>query len=303
MLDISVIIPTYNRKALLDRCLASVYRQKHLVKDIIVVDDASTDGTDEWMRNHYPDCIYHKLNENLGVCCARNTGLSLCRSEYALFLDSDDELKEGALDTVYEEMEKFLAGNDRYSIYLFLRSQARLKEEGIFVLHAEHVIKHYVVGNTTEVIDIQRFKENHYKYPERISRIGGEHLLWLEISRKEGIPVFNKIITIEHDDANNRLTAPYSLLKNAKYHALLQELIIVGYKDLYLKYDQNEYLKRLNACSVYWKLSGRAKKALHWAVQSLKLRFCLKSMITFIFSILPMVLAKHVFIRWRKATL
>ncbi|MEM1003137.1 MAG: glycosyltransferase [Bacteroidota bacterium] len=88
---VSVILPTYNRLNLLDRALQSVAHQSFLDFEIIVVDDASTDGTAQWVEDTYPQVKLVKLLENSGSSAARNAGILEAKGKYIAFLDSDDE--------------------------------------------------------------------------------------------------------------------------------------------------------------------------------------------------------------------
>jgi len=88
-MQISVIIPTYNRYELLKRALASVYTQTYQPKEVIVVDDGSTDATCN-IKNDFPNIIYIR-QENKGVSGARNTGIKKASCQWMAFLDSDDE--------------------------------------------------------------------------------------------------------------------------------------------------------------------------------------------------------------------
>ncbi len=95
-MDISVIIPTHNREQLLPRALDSVLNQTLPPKEVIVVDDGSTDGTRALMSEQYPHCIYLQ-QPNGGVSSARNRGIESATSEWIAFLDSDDEWLPGKL--------------------------------------------------------------------------------------------------------------------------------------------------------------------------------------------------------------
>ena len=88
--SISVIIPVYNRCRLIDRAIKSVLGQTIPPDEIIVIDDGSTDGTDEIIKNSYPDVILIK-QENRGVSCARNNGIKNAKGTWVALLDSDDE--------------------------------------------------------------------------------------------------------------------------------------------------------------------------------------------------------------------
>jgi glycosyltransferase involved in cell wall biosynthesis len=91
--QVSIIIPTFNRAALLERAVASVLCQTFRDFEVVVVDDGSTDGTAELpiFNKSDPRLRYVKLPENRGVSCARNTGAKETSAPLLAFLDSDDE--------------------------------------------------------------------------------------------------------------------------------------------------------------------------------------------------------------------
>jgi len=68
----SVVITTYNRSRLLARAIASVLNQEWPETVIVVVDDASTDGTGEMIATSYPQVRYVRQDTNRGACAARN---------------------------------------------------------------------------------------------------------------------------------------------------------------------------------------------------------------------------------------
>lgn len=86
---VSVIIPTYNRKLIVESAIRSVLNQKFEDYEIIVVDDGSTDGTREYLESlNLPIKIISK--QNGGVASARNAGIKVALGKYIAFLDSDD---------------------------------------------------------------------------------------------------------------------------------------------------------------------------------------------------------------------
>ncbi len=99
---ISVIIPTYNRKELLEKAIISVLEQEQSDSfqwELIIVDDGSTDGTREYIGKHiekFPHNITYIYQENSWVWRARNMGISAMNtsSDYLILLDSDDEFKK-----------------------------------------------------------------------------------------------------------------------------------------------------------------------------------------------------------------
>ena len=73
-MNISVIIPTLNRKETLKRAIQSVVMQSYTPYEIIVIDDGSDDGTKEWLKDNFPNVKYiYQMNS--GVSSARNKGI------------------------------------------------------------------------------------------------------------------------------------------------------------------------------------------------------------------------------------
>ncbi|MCF6202418.1 MAG: glycosyltransferase [Methylococcaceae bacterium] len=87
---ITILIPTFNRRILLERALNSVYKQTYSNFEVIVVDDGSTDGTEKMIRDLFP-MVKYLSQSNCGVSSARNKGIASAKGEWLAFLDSDDE--------------------------------------------------------------------------------------------------------------------------------------------------------------------------------------------------------------------
>ena len=89
-MKISVIIPTFNRKKTLERAIQSVMNQSLSPFEILIIDDGSNDGTEEWIKENFQNIKYIYQN-NHGVSSARNIGIENAYGEWVAFLDSDDE--------------------------------------------------------------------------------------------------------------------------------------------------------------------------------------------------------------------
>ena len=88
---ISVVIATYNRAGTLPRAVASVLAQDDADFELIIIDDASTDGTTAYLTSLTdPRIVARRAQSNLGPSGARNFGLELARAPIVAFLDSDD---------------------------------------------------------------------------------------------------------------------------------------------------------------------------------------------------------------------
>lgn len=87
---ISIIMPCFNAERHLAVSIGSVLNQSFGNWELIAVDDGSSDGTFEWLKNQTDQRIRVLTQVNMGVSAARNAGLELCGGEYIAFLDSDD---------------------------------------------------------------------------------------------------------------------------------------------------------------------------------------------------------------------
>ena len=105
MVEISVVIPTYNRSDVIGRAIESALKQTLEEIEVIVVDDASTDSTQEIVTSiDDPRVEYIKHEQNLGGSAARNTGLDHSSGKYIAFLDSDDVWERTKLEKQVSEL-------------------------------------------------------------------------------------------------------------------------------------------------------------------------------------------------------
>ncbi len=97
----SIVIATYNQEGFIREAVESALRQTHPGKEVIVVDDNSSDGTAAILKTFGDAITLSVLPRNSGVYASRNEGASLAKGEYIVFLDGDDVLMPRALD-VYD---------------------------------------------------------------------------------------------------------------------------------------------------------------------------------------------------------
>ncbi len=99
MIDLSIIIVNYNTRQLLDDCLASLEAAaiSPQTAEIIIVDNASSDGSQAMVRERYPSAILIENGENVGFSAANNIGAKKADGRYLLFLNSDTRVDERAI--------------------------------------------------------------------------------------------------------------------------------------------------------------------------------------------------------------
>jgi glycosyltransferase involved in cell wall biosynthesis len=105
--SLSLIVATYNRGSRIARTLDSVLAQTCLPDEILVADDCSTDGTGDWVREHYPTVRVVRTPANLRTSGARNFGAAQAVGDVLMFLDHDDELLPNAVETLLSLRAEF----------------------------------------------------------------------------------------------------------------------------------------------------------------------------------------------------
>ncbi len=121
--NISVCIPTYNRKEYLKETLDSILSQTYKDYEIVIVDDGSTDGTEQMLKELDIPITYYR-QENSGDAAARNKLVELAKGKYISFIDSDDLLMPDAI----ERMVKVIESEDEEAIVY--GSYLRIDEDG-----------------------------------------------------------------------------------------------------------------------------------------------------------------------------
>lgn len=101
-MTLSVIIPVWNDETYLEACLDSILgQQTHHAFEVICIDDGSTDGTAAILDRYAADRgVIARRQDNQGIAAARNAGLALAHGRYVLFVDHDDTLAPGFIETM-----------------------------------------------------------------------------------------------------------------------------------------------------------------------------------------------------------
>jgi N-acetylglucosaminyl-diphospho-decaprenol L-rhamnosyltransferase len=112
--DVSIVVVTYKCRDEAAECLASIYERTHGVSfEVVVVENASGDGTAERLRNEFPAVKLVALEENIGFAAGVNRGVEEATGEYVLLLNPDSVVHEGAVP----ELVEFAGDNPGHGLY------------------------------------------------------------------------------------------------------------------------------------------------------------------------------------------
>lgn len=101
---LSIVIVNWNTRKLLRECLASVRAETMVSHEVWVVDNGSTDGSQQMVRQEFPEVHLIANRDNRGFAAANNQAFPLCQGEYVLLLNSDTLVLDGALDKMVAHM-------------------------------------------------------------------------------------------------------------------------------------------------------------------------------------------------------
>lgn len=100
--ELSIVIVSWNDREKLQNCLASIYRENLPSFEVLVIDNASSDGTPEMVRERFPRVDLHCNPRNVGHSKALNSAFARVRGEFILVLDQDTEFFSGCVGTLLE---------------------------------------------------------------------------------------------------------------------------------------------------------------------------------------------------------
>lgn len=107
MIDITVVIPNYNGKKYIEDCLDSLRQQTIFDRlEVIVVDNASTDGSDKTVEEKYPEFFLKRLPQNYGFSRAVNEGITIAKGKFIFLLNNDTRADSAVCESLLESINR-----------------------------------------------------------------------------------------------------------------------------------------------------------------------------------------------------
>lgn len=103
---VSIVVVNYNGRKFLNECLTSILESNYGNKEVILVDNASSDGSVQWVQKHFPEIRVLSLQTNLGFAGGANTGAEMARGKYISILNEDMKVHKDFLNEIIPCMEK-----------------------------------------------------------------------------------------------------------------------------------------------------------------------------------------------------
>ena len=235
---VSVIMPSFNTGRFIGESIESVLAQTYTNWELLIVDDASTDNTDEVVqdvKNRHPECSeaihYFKNDRNRGAAYSRNLALREAKGEWIAFLDSDDlwlpEKLEKQLKFMNDNGYKF-SGTGRIEIdensnplNTYIRSPHHVGKLGMFLYCWPGCLTVMYHLPTVGLVQIADLKKNN------------DYAIWLKVIRKCDFYEFDEILSkyrvriksISHDSLKKLVKSHYDLFRIGEDMNLISSVI------------------------------------------------------------------------------
>lgn len=268
----SIIIPTYNRCALVKKSIDSLKLQTFEHWECIIINDGSTDNTAieiaQYISNDMRFSLYNQQNSERAI--ARNNGAEKAVGTYYFFLDSDDYFETNHLANVKKGIEEDLFTSKMYFTngkYKTNDSIKLIQKEAIpSILPIDFFINYSVVPAR---VCLHHTIFNTYRFDPR-TIIVEDTVLWTEILEHENVKYIPIDSVVYQWHENNSV----NIEKFNAYHQRLKGLkVLFYYKKVGKKIPKSCKRKQLNRCffgiSEYYQFQKNKAKALHWMIKSI----------------------------------
>ena len=256
MTEVSVIIPTHNREKFISECVQSVLAQTLPAREIIIVDDGSTDATYNILRDLGFNSLSTKktvlryfFQQNRGVSSARNLGIKEARSEYIALLDSDDLWLKSKLD---RQVSAFQNDTQRsrlcHTDEIWIRNGVRVNQHKKHKKHGGNVfqscLKLCCISPSSAMMHRSVFED--FGFFDEDLPACEDYDFWLRYSTKEDVNFIDEPLIIKKGGHSDQLSGAhwgmdrfriYSIEKILEEHDLKLVYKIEAIREIILKLE------------------------------------------------------------------
>ena len=220
-MNISVIIPTWNRADLLAKALQSVFAQSLPPAEVIVVDDGSTDDTRELVHSQFRDARYI-YQQNRGVSSARNTGIQAASGDWIALLDSDDRWQPDKLEQQCDHLRARPDYKICHSDEIWIRNGKRVNPMKKHAKQGGHIFRHCLplcaISPSTVLIHRDLFRKIGL-FDERLPACE-DYDLWLRICAMHPVLYIDKPLITKTGGHADQLSRRYWGMDRFRIHSL-----------------------------------------------------------------------------------
>ena len=245
---VSVITASYNAGRFIEETIKSVLEQTYDNLELIIVDDCSTDNTEEIVKKYMKIDLrvkFYKLEKNSGAAVVRNTALEKAKGRFIAFLDSDDVWDRDKLEKQINFMKKNNYGFS-FTSYRLMNEKGILLNKEVRVpsqIKYEQLLKNTIIGCLTVIIDKDIIGD--FRMP--LVRAGQDTATWLSILRKGNIAYgYDEVLAsyrlVDGSISSNKLKA---LKRTWNTYRKLENLNLIKSTYYFVYYVLNAIRKRI----------------------------------------------------------
>jgi len=215
---VSIVITTYNRRAFLKEAVLSVLDQDYQDKEIIIIDDGSTDGSFEEVRK-FP--LRYVWKQNGGISSARNMGIGISNGEFIAFLDVDDLWKKGKLTKQVQTMIENQI-DISYTDEIWIRNGERLNQRDRHRKYSgfifERCLPLCIISPSSAVIKRKVFDKVGL-FDEDLP-VCEDYDMWLRITSRYPVLFIDKLFIIKRGGHQDQLSRAYEAIDRFRIQSL-----------------------------------------------------------------------------------
>ncbi len=216
-MKISVVIPLYNKALHIERAIISIVNQSFQAREIIIIDDGSTDNSYQIVATFLKKNNMIKLfsQNNQGASYTRNKGVELTESDYVAFLDADDEWKPDFLENITRLHNNFPDCGAYATSYEIITENGEKKYPEILEVPPApwmgiipNLFKMMQGGSpffTSSIVINKKVFQLLNGFPVGVKR-GEDKILWIKLGIEQPIAYYPAPCVVYHQDASNRAT-------------------------------------------------------------------------------------------------
>lgn len=282
---VSVILPTYNRACLINRSIKSVLNQTYTNIELIIVDDASDDNTEEVVKAFNDNrIVYIQHIKNTGGAGARNSGIKKSQGKYIAFQDDDDEWINQKLE---KQMNVMLSSSSRvgvvYSSFKRIKNHTFSIIPGNQVLDKEGNILHQLLDDNFVTTQVSLVKKECFLtaglFDENLPRLQ-DWDLWIRIAKHYEFSFIEEpLVNVYHTGD--------SITTNDKAWIKAQKIILEKYYDDFLHAGNDVAAKQVFRLGRYLHRVGLKKESQMYILQALTLNKKLRFYVGYILTYFP----------------
>ncbi len=259
MCKLSIIVPIYNTEKYLSRCLDSLIHQTLDNIEIILINDGSTDNSQEIINkylNTYPSILKSFTQNNSGQACARNLGIKNSMGEFIAFVDSDDYVELDA----YKKSYKYATENNLDIVcFNFYEEKNNIKQKSSYYKfdNYNNVVK-YILNETSpcnKIIRKDLFEKNNIKFVE--------NYIYEDLELIPRLALYTNKIGFLNDYLYNYVIHENSTMHQKKYNTKLDSIYFVA-ESLKNNFKNTKYNKELEFLFIEHLLHGAVLRYLEY---------------------------------------